>query len=68
MGIIFAAVRYYLSLTSISCVRRYTIVLLDWQTLYFQMTEQLLAGASSAAEAATQLEEVIKQLRQVVGQ
>ncbi|MFL5691158.1 MAG: hypothetical protein ACJ795_05070 [Ktedonobacteraceae bacterium] len=32
-----------------------------------QVTEQLVSGANSAAEAATQLEEVIGQLRQVVG-
>jgi methyl-accepting chemotaxis protein len=33
-----------------------------------QVAEQLLSGATSASEAATQLEEVIAQLRQVVGQ
>lgn len=33
-----------------------------------QVTEQLVSGANSAAEAATQLEEVIRQLRQVVGE
>lgn len=33
-----------------------------------QVTEQLIAGATSANDAATQLEEVIKQLRQVVGE
>lgn len=32
-----------------------------------QVSEQLLAGAASASEAADQLEEVIAQLRQVVG-
>jgi hypothetical protein len=32
-----------------------------------QVTEQLVSGATSATEAATQLEEVIEQLRQVVG-
>jgi methyl-accepting chemotaxis protein len=33
-----------------------------------QVTEQLVSGAKSAAEAAAQLEEVIRQLRQVVGE
>jgi hypothetical protein len=33
-----------------------------------QVTEQLLSGATSASDAAAQLEEVIKQLRQVVGE
>ena len=33
-----------------------------------QVTEQLLAGATSASDAAVQLEEVIKQLREVVGE
>jgi methyl-accepting chemotaxis protein len=33
-----------------------------------QVAEQLIAGATSASEAATQLEEVIAQLRQVVGE
>jgi len=33
-----------------------------------QVTEQLLSGATSAADAAAQMEEVIKQLRQVVGE
>lgn len=33
-----------------------------------QVTEQLISGATSANEAATQLEVVIEQLRQVVGQ
>jgi hypothetical protein len=33
-----------------------------------QVTEQLLSGAISAAEAADQMEEVIKRLRQVVGE
>jgi methyl-accepting chemotaxis protein len=32
-----------------------------------QVTEQLVAGATSATEAATQLEQVVEQLRQVVG-
>jgi hypothetical protein len=32
-----------------------------------QVTEQLLSGATSASDAAVQMEEVIKQLRQVVG-
>ncbi|GCF11477.1 sensor histidine kinase [Dictyobacter arantiisoli] len=32
-----------------------------------QVTEQLISGATSATDAATQLQEVIKQLRQVVG-
>jgi hypothetical protein len=33
-----------------------------------QVTEQLVSGATSAAEAASQLEDVITQLRQVVGE
>ncbi|MBA2394556.1 MAG: methyl-accepting chemotaxis protein [Ktedonobacteraceae bacterium] len=33
-----------------------------------QVTEQLLVGATSASDAALQLEEVIKQLREVVGE
>lgn len=33
-----------------------------------QVAEQLLSGATSASEAATQLEDVIAQLRQVVGE
>jgi hypothetical protein len=33
-----------------------------------QVTEQLLSGATSASEAAAQLEEVIAQLRRVVGE
>jgi hypothetical protein len=33
-----------------------------------QVTEQLVSGAKSANEAAAQLEEVIGQLRQVVGE
>jgi hypothetical protein len=33
-----------------------------------QVTEQLVSGATSANDAATQLEEVIEQLRQVVGE
>ena len=33
-----------------------------------QVTDQLLSGATSASEAATQLEDVIKQLRRVVGE
>jgi methyl-accepting chemotaxis protein len=32
-----------------------------------QVTEQLVTGASSATDAATQLEQVVEQLRQVVG-
>jgi hypothetical protein len=33
-----------------------------------QVTDQILLGATSASEAATQLEDVIKQLRRVVGE
>lgn len=33
-----------------------------------QVTDQLVAGAASAAEASAQLEDVIKQLRQVIGE
>ncbi len=33
-----------------------------------QVTEQLLSGATSASDAATQMEEVIKQLRRLVGE
>ena len=32
-----------------------------------QVTDQLIAGATSASEASSQLQEVIRQLRQVVG-
>jgi hypothetical protein len=32
-----------------------------------QVTEQLVAGATSATEAADKLDEVVEQLRQVVG-
>jgi methyl-accepting chemotaxis protein len=33
-----------------------------------QVTEQLLSGATSASDAAMQMEEVIKQLRRLVGE